>query len=653
MKTFALILLTGALGALVGWLFAGGQRATPVERVPGSVVGVAGGDATPGRRPGELSAATATEPPGQATPAILIGEALAREFPPLERTGTASIQGKVTDEECRPQRDVMLVLEPKLPEAGQSLRERIAWQRELEALTRRTTTNEDGLFRFDGLPGDCAYSIRGHDARGAQVRGGAREIRLGDSVELHVSSIFTDRGSATVHVMLKGKEVPYAEIQIRRRSEAELSLRLGALAASGWSAAEPDIPLRGGEEQIRAFLDGEYASGVQAIGGNGAAPVILELEPCSSVFGRIEVPPSSEHVQLFVSPRRTTPRPGNSSAGPAEVDLKSEGVGVRSSNGGFRLTGLPPGPYLFGVTFGASPIARTWDVEVNQGLNEITLALETIPDEDCIAVTVSDPEGNGMEGIKSFSFKTELARGTRRSSRDPFESVGSQYCLRLNDEELEALAGGRRVTVAVNDERWATQEVDLVRGQREYAIAYPPQAELEVALLDYLGSGFEGTLYVSVYEESKASDPFVRQRARQGPHPYWLGECLFRNLNPGRNVVEIQYTNVDAGSHQSFEFSRQSVDLAPGMNRVEIPLRPRCTIEMSFPDEFLGRNYYISRKTARGSFEHVELRKIETSVRTLLPPGEYSVAVEGDGRRMFLRVEKDASIEFKPAVSFR
>jgi len=64
--------------------------------------------------------------------------------------------------------------------------------------------------------------------------------------------------------------------------------------------------------------------------------------------------------------------------------------------------------------------------------------------------------------------------------------------VRLGEDELEALAAGRKVTVSVTDDRWATQEVDLVPGGREYAIAYPPQAELEVVLLGYLGSGLEG-----------------------------------------------------------------------------------------------------------------------------------------------------------------
>ena len=50
------------------------------------------------------------------------------------------------------------------------------------------------------------------------------------------------------------------------------------------------------------------------------------------------------------------------------------------------------------------------------------------------------------------------------------------------DVALEALAAGRKVTLSVGDDRWGSQGVDLVSGQGEYAIAYPPQAELEVVI---------------------------------------------------------------------------------------------------------------------------------------------------------------------------
>jgi len=132
-----------------------------------------------------------------------------------------------------------------------------------------------------------------------------------------------------------------------------------------------EFPLWGGDLRIRAFLDGEFASAIATVNETSAAPVLLELKPCTSLFGRLELPFSSENARLFVLPtmRRRIGRRGRASK---EAGLKKEGVTVPVTAGGFRLVGLPAGPYLFGVAIGDSPIARTWEVEVKEGLNDVT-----------------------------------------------------------------------------------------------------------------------------------------------------------------------------------------------------------------------------------------------------------------------------------------
>jgi hypothetical protein len=256
-----------------------------------------------------------------------------------------------------------------------------------------------------------------------------------------------------------------------------------------------------------------------------------------------------------------------------------------------------------------------------------------------------------MTEIPYFHFQAKLEGGATRShSERPVDAVGNRYRTRLGEEEVDALEHGREVSMSVRDDRWAEQTIELVAGQREYTIVYPPQAQLEVVLTDYLGSGLEGAVDVSAYHESEDGDSFrYSGRFRDDPQPDWLGECRFQNLKPGPNILEFRYTTLDPedGPQRTVKWSRRTIHLQPGPNRLETALPRLVALELAFPEDLIGQKLHISRIDRRGISESPEdSRTIDGVERFRIPEGEYSVHVSS--RRMVFRLKADTRIEFEP-----
>ncbi|HLU50407.1 MAG TPA: hypothetical protein VK116_20060, partial [Planctomycetota bacterium] len=378
--------LSAAIGFGLGWLGAGlGEpspsplAAKPVERQP-----VESPSGTEANRIDTAAAISAIDPRS-------LADAIEREFPRVVRSGTGSIEGVLIDEEDRPVGGAMLILEPVLPPPGRSIRERLLHAREVEARTRRRATDPSGLFEFRDLPADGVWSIRGEEIQLYAGAANRRDLRPGEQLELRTpsTSFRFPRATLPVSVRLHGEEVERAQIVCVPESSVKHGVWLVAPGAGGGAPARDEISLGPGQHRyvVRAFLDAELASAPTVVTAEDEGPVVLELEPCTSVFGRLVLPRANDATlspSLWIHPLEE-------GGDPKEIDPLKAGVRIQPQQGGFRVVGAEPGRYVVGLTLGDSAILHRWAIDVRPGPQEITLALDAIPDDSLITVSVIDP----------------------------------------------------------------------------------------------------------------------------------------------------------------------------------------------------------------------------------------------------------------------
>lgn len=247
---------------------------------------------------------------------IRIGEAAPRD---------ATIAGRVVDEAGRPLADVLVRADPEDPSRKET---------EVRA-TAFAVTGADGGFLLEGLDRGTYHLAAEADGRApggrGGIAGGARGVTLVLDAGLPLAGIVTASD---------GAEVPAYTLLVRAREGARRELVVARSIVDPGGRFEVRVPA--GEYELIAAASG-WAPSAPVVAVAGTRDVKLLVTAGATLRGRVVAAAGGAGIPYARIMREAFG--GGASAQPANAGT------VTRADGGFELTGLPPGPVS--ITIGA------------------------------------------------------------------------------------------------------------------------------------------------------------------------------------------------------------------------------------------------------------------------------------------------------------
>lgn len=519
--------------------------------------------------------------------------------------------------------------------------DRAAEHRHRDALTREVVSDEEGRFRFDGLP-NVPYGIATEE----------EDVRLMMTVE--------DDGRRTFSV---GDEVT---VQVFRPCTVPVAIRLpdgGAPASAtltsgnethSWTPSEPTIRLHAGRHWLRAEAPG-YAEAQRtvSVAEGRTRPIVIDLQRDAGLEVTVVRPAGEENVQVHVRhaavpagievtpewllrhsgrtnyPVQHSPRSGGESASPTQ-----------------KITPLPPGEYVVGIGRTGEEIDAMVYATVGEGLTPVTVELPSIDPRDVIRVEVLSAAGEPVPA----TFRLRHVDGWNGDNID-VATVGQagSYWLRPEAVAWDVLEGARpgSLRLTVDAEGHGRRELEVE--STDILVRFAPPA----------------TLRLNITGLSEGEDVNVRVHDIDGIQ---VGRYDLEDLEEPIGPLEAGEVELEV-SVQSQTGTESLVDpvwiaLAEGENAASIAVPPRFTLTAEFPDGVENREVMLMRADGpvgrdMGMNESLGEKVGDTGRRFAgLLPGLYTLMVADESTMRFEAMEidllGDRTVTFsgKPLLSF-
>ncbi len=515
-----------------------------------------------------------------------------------------------------------------------------------------TLTDENGQYVLKGVsPGNSVISA----ARDGYVLEpqGSNWVRAGGTVDFTATGVallpvevLLPNGSAATRVNLT--------IQSNRSGSTEL-----------WTRESPGVVTKPGSCKLRAELVAaqlsangvadEAASQWQSVDvpADHAEKVTLKLETRSGIRGRL-----LPHPELAMS--QSIPIQRIALAAGADYDPTKSKDGETatswaSPNSKFEFLDLKPGRYAIVAAsrYGSGSALVYEVVEVAAGITNLTLDLSKADTSKFILATVSDTAGRL---VRDVNFSAMLKDSNNSSSGGDLlwgmSRRDGKYWLSPSNEAADFLAGRRAnatLDLTVSTEATGPKTVPVAPGTKTLDIKFGKPASLDVTVSNYVGSGFEGRINVSLRrdKDSRSYGASGGMFGKGNVATADQGKFKIGPVEPGEYTLRMSGSTKNSDYYENLTLVEQPIALAEGTNQttLAIPQLARLTVTVAGVKEGSIQLDNLSKSGRRGG----ELANGQAVIDGLLA-GEYRVTYN-DGNLIAeatIHVPDTANVELRP-----
>ncbi len=522
--------------------------------------------------------------------------------------------------------------------------------REDRAHLREARTDASGAYRFEGLV-DGSWTITAF-LEGFQVLAdsSATDVPVGSEVDFTATPV--------VEVPVQVYE-PDGRLASRARLAFE-GLGGGAHAATyGWTAEEPFLRLPAGDYELRAYSDdgrtSRYATRrsdpqeVTVAADGSTAPLRFDLRLRLAIRGVVQLPKDGTRVEDCVL--RVMPL---APAQEVDLELLSRATKRTGNRPGaeFAFMDLDPGRYVIGVLRSSSWVVSAHEVvELQDESVRVTLALAPIDRSRYLAVTVLSPEGEVVDGA-GLQVLANSSSGSVQGGGRAIRDREGRYLVAFEGETLRKYFDESVVKtdylLYVRHEELGMRSVPLIRGQTELTVVFDAPARLEVTVLGYEGSGYEGRLFVNARKHAPNLGRAVSMGGGElGPD----GVEEYTGLEPGLYVVTLSARPERSGAFtDQTEIERVEVQVGAGETTLQLSIPVLHSVRVHWADGKEGTSLGMRarREGAAIGGSSADLDADGYAVLENLRAGEYVLSASGVSIQQMYVTVPTKEVEFVP-----
>lgn len=519
---------------------------------------------------------------------------------------------------------------------------------------KEALTNQEGKFTLSGLA-DGHYQLSAYLAGYKLIPKQGRSyyhIKPGDTAEYTALAVIT----LQVNVVLPNGSSP--DKAIIEYMEPQ-SGRGGGPYSMHWHRSNPVIQLLPGRYNLKAICNegDEYTSEAQNLtlkAGDTPAPMTFQLKGRSGLKGKVVFEEEGEVYRVNVTMVRIPPDSAPDLNLLKQPD-KDEWIGWYNEYA-FHFKDLAPGAYLVGASLsyrGEVLVAHVVDVADSTVTQD--LVVPPMDPQDYVVVWVLDPDGKPMQSVNiSAGFHSDV-HSSARGQMIGRQKDGSFRVLHHgppvnSDTDLETIT----YILYVHSRQFGNKEVTYERKDRsEVIVQFTQPAFLTVQVDNYVGSGHEGRVSLSLNRVSKYSDKESsrHQRDRSTGKPDAKGLQTFGPVAPGEYEIRLHVKSRQYGTIMS---DQVDLSLSPGDNNVTLSLPPLYSLVVHVEDPQPNTDIQV-RPTPPQDGWWGRIQKVAEDGRCefhQLPPGDYKVLMydkrSRSGNEMLITIRGDMDISYEP-----
>jgi len=235
--------------------------------------------------------------------------------------------------------------------------------------------------------------------------------------------------------------------------------------------------------------------------GVSPEPVTLKLDSKPGIKGKVKFPP--DEAQTYCEVRVLRILPGKE-ADPERLKREGRSPPVWSQSGGaFAFHDLAAGTWIVGLLpNGRAEVYASETVEVGKGMTAVEFEFPTLDPADCLTVEVRGPDGKAVTDVSLSTSYRGRSYGGGQTRVVRLENGDFRVAHPKVSEDRKTQDG--TYTLTATSQRLGTKSVVYVpTANGRLTVIFDEPAKLEVTILDYVGSGYEGRISLSVRPVSK------------------------------------------------------------------------------------------------------------------------------------------------------
>ncbi len=543
---------------------------------------------------------------------------------------------------------------PELDSLEDAVREAAERFQEARARRREVRTDAGGAYHFEGLgegPWAVAAYLEGHQV---QADTSSWSVVVGSEIDFTATRV--------VEVPVKVFE-PTGALANEARFSCKAVGRDDRAVSYGWTAAESFLRLTPGDYELTAYSgDGRSVQDatrrsepqeISVAADGSAAALRFDLTARLAIRGVVKAAKDGVNVDYFDV--RLMPLSAQQ-----EVDLEllanaSQRDGARPGTE-FAFTDLEPGRYVVGVRRSwNSPVAASEVVELGTESVRLSIELPPVDRSRHLTVLVHSPEGKVVDDV-NFSVGVKTGRRNGSSGVQGLRDEDGAYLLSFEREDLRGYfdepESSSEYTLHVTHEGFGDREVALVRGQTDLSVVFSVPASLEVTVLGYEGSGYEGRLAVVANKKGTGTrTPMYFGQRRNGMSAE--GVQTITGLEPG--LYEVTLSARPKGSTRSFdtnELERVEFEVGAGENSLQMSIPVLYSVRVHWADGKEGATFSMRLRdsTNQFGFGGVQAQLDDQGFATFedLRAGDYLLSTWGGSVKQMRVTVPSKEVEFTP-----
>lgn len=515
--------------------------------------------------------------------------------------------------------------------------------------TREAVTDANGEYVVTGLPRGRRFDIDAYKRNWSfsTAPGHHRHEELPGAT---VDMIGTVGVTVPVTVAFADGSVPF-----KARIEWALKGDQSRGRYERWYPHDPRILLPPGTYSLTAKSgdDNEYGSGSQEITldlDSEPSPLSFSLKTRPGIRGRVVFPVDEEPEYGYVYLLKSA----KDDESTVEQLLRSENRAYAYSRNDYEFTfnDLSPGIYLVGVTRDRRKIAAAQNVEVTETVTELNLEVPAIEAEDYVVLWVYGPDGEILKDVNvNVTYRSDRRSTSGRTTTIKKDDGSMWVLLESQSEHFEG--DFTEVTVQVHSSKYGSKGATRAKGDSsEITIEFQEPASLEVTVIGYEGSGYEGLLTLSIERAETGEIREDRRHVRTygGSSRGGIdsgGTQKFGPVEPGEYKISLA---LKSSRYQQQSIAEEFATLSAGDNSagISIPALYSLTVVAS---GMVG-NYLdlrpLQEGSRRSSRNRIKVGESGEIVFEHLPAGDYKLSDMGRSGEMTVSVPGQSKIEYAP-----
>jgi hypothetical protein len=500
------------------------------------------------------------------------------------------------------------------------------WQKK-KSNTIETRTDGEGNYRFSEL-GAGPWTVSAEaDGYAIEARSTAANIPPGAKVNFEAQAV--TRVPLTV-LLPDGRGARRVNIEVKEAGGNGMSFDL-------WTAEEPTVTVVPGIYQVRAILvaaqktPNDYP--LEAVSpkvrldartkGDGP-PLELKLEPRHGIRGRVLLGDGVKIQQGCVALQQA---PAGREPDLTTLSNNDRKEWFHSGSNQFEFLDLAPGTYVIGMMAGwQGAVLSHAVVKVESGVVEQDLTLDTIEGGTFLDVTLKGPNDEPL-ACQNFGYTIRNGGGTSTSWVQGIEQGPGRYLIAPEGEIkewLEDSSGTRKLSLSAQTDTYGSKEVEVPHGTREIVFQFKESAMLDVVVVGYVGSGFEGSLEVDLERVGVERNFYSNESNLQGD-----GTAKFGPVEVGDYELKLLSFGENRWDRKSV--ATQKLSLVAGPNRATIAVPALYTVIVTVAgDQQPAEHEWLSIQ-GNDNWDNARLVNGRAEFKNLAP-GEYTVQCQVSGK---------------------